>query len=116
MMLRQARIILVLVITMGFVMPATADEAPASGPTCAAGTLRNQFGLSPEKLAISGALFSALCAKKNGELVNGEDIQLDGHFVRARGGRADFASTTPLRYIKGKVILAFIVEKNRTVS
>ncbi len=115
-MLGQARIIFALVTTIGFVTAAIANEAPSSSPSCAAGTLRNQWRLSPEKLAISGALFTALCAKRNGELVNGEDIQLDGRFVRAIGGRADFASTTPPRYIKGKVILAFIVEKNRTVS
>jgi TonB family protein len=115
--LKHAQIICALAATVGFAAVAMADEAPASSPACAAGTLRNDFALPSEKLAISGALFTELCTRSNGALVNGVDIQLEGRFVRpVSPTRVDIQTNAPIEIIRGKVIVAFIVEKDLSVS
>jgi TonB family protein len=115
--LRHAQIIFALATTIGFATVAMPDEAPASSPGCAVRTLHNDFGLSTEKVTISGALFTELCTRSNGALVNGDDAQLEGRFVRPVGpNRILIQTTRPIEIIKGKVIVAFIVEKDLTVS
>ena len=62
-------------------MPPQPDAA--NGPRdCTVGELRNPQGLSPEKLAISQALFVALCRRSSASLVNTDDSRFDGRLER----------------------------------
>jgi TonB family protein len=80
--------------------------------------------LSPEKLAIRGAIFQELCKRSGGALVDGDNAQLKTRIVFPGGGkpiRQEFQSNVPLdeifRQLKTrKVILAYIVEPTGKVS
>jgi TonB family protein len=75
--------------------------------------------LSPEKLAIRGAIYQELCKRGGGNLVDGEDLQLKDRMVYIRPEiiRRVYPPDDLYRLMqKTKTILAYIVEPTGKVS
>jgi TonB family protein len=103
-------------------VPSKPDTA-AVPKDCTTGELRNPYGLSPEKLAISGEVFTSLCSKSAKGLVNGDDARLDGRLVWPIRGRSAplLALDHPLKMnaagtVIGQVVVAYILEADGQVS
>jgi TonB family protein len=100
-----------------------ADGVPTtSSNSCELGEQLNTYGLSPEHLAASGALFMKMCAESRDALVNSDDKQLQhdltapGKLVRQHGLRDFYPRTAMNLGQEGAVVVAYIVETDGRVT